>query len=365
MSTLRDRLLKNSTIKEADVLKDSIFFNEKDMIPTVIHAINIALAGSLKGGLTPGLTMWAGPSKHFKSLFSLICAKAYMDKYPDAVMIFYDSEFGTPKKYFESLNIDMSRIIHVPLANMEQFKFDIVKQLEEGINRGDKVVIVVDSVGNMASKKELDDTLEGKSTADMTRAKQLKSIFRMVTPYLTMKDIPMVVVNHTYKTMDLFPKDQVGGGTGTYYSSDNIFIIGRQQEKDGQDLAGWNFIINVDKSRHSKERSKIPVTVRYDDGISVWSGLLDMALESGHVIKPSNGWYSRVDKETGEIEAKKVRQADTNTKEFWEPIITSESFNKWVEANYMASANSLISDTGEEVVSEVPEIVLMESPSVE
>ncbi len=36
------------------------------------------------------------------------------------------------------------------------------------------VIIVVDSVGNLASKKEVDDALEGKSVADMTRAKQMK-----------------------------------------------------------------------------------------------------------------------------------------------------------------------------------------------
>ncbi len=77
----------------------------------------------------------------------------------------------------------------------------------------------------------------------MSRAKQIKSLFRMVTPHLTLKDIPMVVVNHTYKEIGLYPKDIVGGGTGSYYSADNIYILGRQQEKEGTDLIGYNFII--------------------------------------------------------------------------------------------------------------------------
>jgi RecA/RadA recombinase len=97
--------------------------------------------------------------------------------------------------------------------------------------RADNVMIVVDSVGNLASKKEVDDALDGKSVADMTRAKQMKSLFRMITPHLTIKDIPMVVVNHTYMEIGMFPKAIVSGGTGIYYSADNIFIIGRQQEK--------------------------------------------------------------------------------------------------------------------------------------
>ena len=111
----------------------------------------------------------------------------------------------------------------------------------------------------------------------------------------------MIVVNHTYKEIGMFPKDIVGGGTGSYYSADNIFILGRQQEKEGTEITGYNFIINVEKSRYVKEKSKIPVSVSFDGGISKWSGLLDIALDSGHVIKPSNGWYSRVDTETGEV----------------------------------------------------------------
>ena len=83
-----------------------------------------------------------------------------------------------------------------------------------GLERGDHVMVIIDSVGNLASKKEVDDALEGKSVADMTRAKQMKSLFRMITPHLTIKDIPAVVINHTYKEIGLFPKDIVSGGTG-------------------------------------------------------------------------------------------------------------------------------------------------------
>ena len=72
----------------------------------------------------------------------------------------------------------------------------------------------------------------------MSRAKALKGLFRMVTPYLTMKNVPLLAVNHTYKEIGLFPKNIVGGGTGIYYSADNIWIIGRQQVKAGAEVAG-------------------------------------------------------------------------------------------------------------------------------
>ena len=340
MSSLLDKIKKNSTIKDSAILANSKFFNAKDMIPTAVPMVNVALSGSLDGGLTPGLTMWAGPSKHFKTAFSLLMAKSYMDKYSESVLLFYDSEFGTPQSYFDTFGIDTERVIHTPLTDIEQLKFDIMKQLE-GIDRGDRVMIIIDSIGNLASKKEVEDALEGKSVADMSRAKQVKSLFRMVTPHLSLKDIPMVVVNHTYKEIGMFPKDIVGGGTGSYYSADNIYILGRQQEKEGTEIVGYNFIINVEKSRYVKEKSKIPVNVSFDGGINKWSGLLDIALESGHVVKPTNGWYAKVNQDTGEVGDKK-RYNDTQTAEFWESILSDESFKTFVRKKYEITYGSIM-----------------------
>lgn len=197
MSELLAKIKKTCTIKDSSVLSTSKYFNKKDMIQTQIPALNVALSGELDGGFAPGLTLWCGPSKHFKSMFSLIMAKAYLDKYPEAIMVFYDCEFGTPTAYFSSLNIDTNRVLHVPVMNMEEFKFDVIKQLE-GLDRGDRVIFIIDSLGNMSSKKEMEDAIDGKSVQDMSRAKQMKSIFRMITPYLNRLDIPMVAVNHIY-----------------------------------------------------------------------------------------------------------------------------------------------------------------------
>lgn len=346
--SILEKIKKNSSIKESAILSKSKFFTDKDMIPTSVPIINVALSGKLDGGLTPGLTMWAGPSKHFKTAFSLLMAKSYLEKYDDAALLFYDSEFGTPQSYFDSFGIDTDRVLHTPITDIEQLKFDIMAQLSN-LDRTDHLIIVIDSIGNLASKKEVEDALDQKSVADMSRAKQIKSLFRMVTPHLTMKDIPMIVVNHTYKEIGLYPKDIVGGGTGSYYSADNIFIIGRQQEKEGTEIVGYDFIINVEKSRYVKEKSKIPVTVSFNGGISKWSGLLAIALESGHVIKPSNGWYSKVDMDTGAIEDKKYREKETDTKDFWSPILKQKTFHEFIEKKYRVASHNIISKDDMEI----------------
>jgi len=330
--SIMDKLKKNSKLKNTEVLSESKFFNEKDMVPTDVPMINVALSGSVDGGLTPGLTVLAGPSKHFKTSFALLMAAAYMKKYPDSVMLFYDSEFGSPQSYFEQFDIDTSRVLHTPITNVEELKFDMIGQLEQ-LDRDDKVVVVIDSIGNLASKKEMEDALNEKSVADMSRAKALKGLFRMATPYLAMKNIPMLAVNHTYKEIGLFPKDIVGGGTGIYYSADNIWIIGRQQDKKGSEVQGYHFVINVEKSRYVKEKSKIPITVSWDGGVRNYSGLLDVALAGGYATKPSNGWYAEVDQKTGEVGAK-VRHDQTLEEEFWNPIFNNTDFKEFMKKQY-------------------------------
>jgi hypothetical protein len=205
------------------------------------------------------------------------------------------------------------------------------------------VIIFIDSVGNLASKKEVEDALDGKSVADMTRARVMKSLWRIVTPHLTTKDIPCIAVNHTYQTMEMFSKAVMSGGTGGMYSANQVFIIGKAQEKEGTDLVGYNFTINIEKSRFVREKSKFPFLVTFEGGINKYSGLLDIALEGGYVTKPSNGWYAKVNQETGEIGEKK-RHADTQNAEFMESLLNDEGFKNYVKQRYTIAYGSILGE---------------------
>tara|TARA_R110000822_G_scaffold310170_1_gene441700 strand:- start:9621 stop:10664 length:1044 start_codon:yes stop_codon:yes gene_type:complete len=337
--SVMDKLKKNSTTKLSAILSDQIYFTDTDFVKTDVPMINVALSGDMDKGLTGGLTVLAGPSKHFKTSFALLMASAYLKEHKEAALLFYDSEFGSPQSYFEQFGIDTSRVFHTPITNVEELKFDLIRQLEE-FDRKDKVIIVIDSIGNVASKKEMEDALNEKAVADMSRAKALKGLFRMCTPYLAMKNIPMIAVNHTYKEIGLFPREIVSGGTGIYYSANNIWIVGRRQNKTGTEVTGYDFIINVEKSRYVKEKSKIPVTVSWDGGISRWSGLLDVAMALGFVTKPSLGWYVRTNQETGEVEERKFREKDTNCEEFWAPILEGNTFKEKVRKAYSITDGS-------------------------
>lgn len=209
-TSLLDKLKKVGSVVSS-TMAESSFFNNTEVISTEIPALNVALSGKLDGGITPGVLMVSGPSKSFKTAISLYMVAAYLKKYKDAVCIFYDTEYGSTPEYFETYGIDLNRVLHIPIEHIEQLKFDIVKKLEE-IGKGDKVIFLIDSIGNAASKKELDDAIDEKAVADMSRAKALKSFWRIVTPQITGKQLPMIAINHVYMEIGLYPKAIVGGG---------------------------------------------------------------------------------------------------------------------------------------------------------
>ena len=353
MNKLMSKMIKSTKIKGADILDDSELFNDKETIQTAIPLINIALSGDLDGGLRPGLTSIAGPSRHFKSSYALLMAGAYMKKHKDAIIMFYDSEFGSPADYFAAFDIDPARVLHIPITNIEELKFDVMQKLDnknvDGIKRGDKVFILVDSVGNLASVREADNAVEGNSAQDMTRAKELKSLWRLVTPHLTLKNIPMVAIQHTYMEMKMYGKQIMSGGQGGMLSSDNVWMIGKSQEKekeDGKDvLVGYTFTINIEKSRYVKEKSKLEILVKYDGGISKYTGILDLAVRAGEVIKPKNGWYQMVDVATGEMVGEAVKGTEgTESEEFLGAILVRESFKKWVRDTFKVIQGQMIAD---------------------
>ena len=339
--SLLDKLKKSSRSAGVSILSESKLFGEKELTSTPVPMINAALSGSLDGGLASGLTVLAGPSKHFKTSFALLMAGAYLKEHKDSVLLFYDSEFGSPQSYFESFGIDTTRVLHTPVTNIEELKFDLVHQLNE-IERKDKVIVVIDSIGNIASKKEVEDAENMKSVADMTRAKALKGLFRMITPKLTLNDIPLLAVNHTYQTQEMFSRAVVSGGTGVMYSADNVWIVGRRQDKSGSEVIGYNFIINIEKSRFVKEKSAIPISVTWEGGIERYSGLTEVAMDGKYVVKPKNGWYKAMNPATGEELSGNVRMKDTLKKEFWDNVFEETDFKEYVERTFKVGTVEMV-----------------------
>lgn len=136
--------------------------------------------------------------------------------------------------------------------------------------------------------------------------------------------------------------------TGAYYSADNIWIVGRRQDKKGADIQGYHFVIKIEKSRFTREGSKIPISVSFDHGIMKWSGLLEVALESGHVCKVTTQSVARWDIDNNTQIGNSAKVQNTQNAEFWTPILEDPTFQSYIKDRYMIATRQMIENEKEE-----------------
>lgn len=293
MSKLLDKIRKN-TVLDADILKNSKYFDNKIVYPTDIPLLNLALTGSFDGGITPGVTMLAAPPKHFKTCFMLEGIKAFQNKNEklgkEHVTVFYDCEGGATPAYFERVGIDITKVDHRPFYSVEELRVDITKLVHD-LDKGDEVLICIDSLGAAPSTKEVQDALTENEAQDMTRAKQIKSLFRIITPHLVFKSIPAIVVNHSYQTQEKYSKEVASGGRGAQYAGHTLIFIGKVKDKEGDEQVGNTFPLRIALSRYVREGAEFRVTVTYEEGIYKNSGIFDLALDLGFIEEASKGFY--------------------------------------------------------------------------
>jgi len=106
----------------------------------------------------------------------------------------------------------------------------------------------------------------------------------------------------------------------------------------------------VEKSRYVREKSKIPITVSYEGGINRWSGLLDVAVDGGYIVKPKVGWYAVVDRKTGEVSGKNYRANEiVDNRDFWMTLFKDSDFAEYIKRKYsLDTEGSLVYDDEEE-----------------
>ena len=148
-------------------------------------------------------------------------------------------------------------------------------------------MIVLDSLGMLPSSKELTDALDDKQVRDMTKSQIIKSIFRLITNKLGKLKVPMIVTNHTYKTMNPYgEQSDMGGGSGLKYAASTIIHLSKSKEKDGTEVVGGIIKAKMNKSRFTREASVSETRLFFDErGLDKYYGLLPLAEKYGIIPK--------------------------------------------------------------------------------
>jgi RecA/RadA recombinase len=293
MSEFLKGMVKTTGNEYASIVEDGIDGGDVNgFVDTGVYALNALLSGSLYGGM-PGnkIMALAGESSTGKTFFALSIIKTFLEANPDGVCMYFDSEAAVTSEMFRSRDIDTSRVAVIGVSTIEEFRNQALKvvdnYLKMPVGERKPMVMVLDSLGMLSSNKEMNDIAEGKDTRDMTRAQVAKATFRVLTLKLGKAGIPLIMTNHTYETMSMFPQKVMGGGTGLRYAASTVLFLSKRKEKVDNEVVGNVIHCKLDKGRFTRENAMVDVLLRYDVGLNKYYGLLPIAEKYGIFRKES------------------------------------------------------------------------------
>ena len=280
MSDFLKNIVKEAGNEYASIVDDGVETGDNlEFIDTGSYIFNALLSGSIHGGLPSNkITALAGESATGKTYFLMGMVKHFLDKDPNAGVIYFESESAITKQMVVDRGIDSKRMVIMPVTTVQEFRTQALKVLDSYLrqNEADRnpLFLCLDSLGMLSTTKEVEDTAEGKETRDMTRAQVLKAAFRVLTLKLGRAKVPMVVTNHTYDVVgSMFPQKEMGGGSGLKYAASSIVYLSKKKEKDGTEVIGNIVHCKNHKSRLTVENKMVDVRLTYDKGLDRHYGL--------------------------------------------------------------------------------------------
>jgi len=285
MSDFLREIIKETGNEYASLVSEGSTGDVDSFIDTGSYIFNALIGGSIHRGLPSNkITALAGESATGKTFFVLGICKHFLDKNPDGGVIFFESESAVTKELIEDRKIDSKRMVIMPVTTVQEFRHQAITVLDKYNSQDPSdrkpLLLLLDSLGMLSTTKEMEDTAEGKETRDMTRAQIVKAAFRVLTLKLGKAKVPLIITNHTYDVVgSMFPKKEMGGGSGLKYAASSIVYLSRRKEKDGTEIIGNIIHCKNYKSRLTRENALVDVRLTYDKGLDRYYGLLDLALK--------------------------------------------------------------------------------------
>ncbi len=330
------RLFKDSEIFSMDDMDKDNPYVIKELIDMDCYILNALLcAGDIFGGLPKGKRItFAGASSTGKSLLTAYAAKNYLKAVPDSHLIIFETEGASFYDMMKSIGLEHNRVSIIPTQSVEKFRSHIAKllgsikdteaarlasikvqqkkinELKKKVRDPEKIakdilsckdkiekigpkkeyILLLDSLGMLATEKEINDAMTENFKADFTRAKIIRSIFRIISMDIFKLQIPFLIVNHSYQTMDMYSPDEQSGGGGVKYASDVTLMLTKAKAKEGTEHIGAIISATVHKSRFMPENKKAKIMVMFKKGIQKYSYLLDLGLELDIIEKEGNSY---------------------------------------------------------------------------
>jgi len=293
MKNIFSDLIKEAGNEYAGLVEDGIEAGDvTGYIGTGSYALNALLSGSIYGGLPANkITALAGEPATGKTYYTLNVVKQFLIDNPNGGVMYFESESALTKQMFVDRGIDVRRVHIIPVTTIQEFRTQTVKILDKYTETPEAdrppMLMVLDSLGNLSTEKEITDITDGKDTRDMTRSQLIRGAFRVITLKLGKAKVTMIVTNHTYQTIGYVPIKKMGGGEGLNYAASTIIFLSKTKEKQDNEVVGNIVKCKLQKSRLTIADKVVETFLRYDTGVDKYYGLLDLAIKFNIIKKVS------------------------------------------------------------------------------
>jgi RecA/RadA recombinase len=264
-------------------------------IDTGSYTMNAALSGSIFGGMPNNKALiLAGESTTGKTFYALALVKNYQQQYPDGQVVYFDTESAVTNEMLTERGIDLNRIAKSEPDSIEKFRSMATKMLDKyleiPVDKRFPLLMVLDSLSALPSKKETEDIANEKDVRDMTKAGLIKGAFRVLRLKMAKAKVPLIITNHVYIVIGAYvPTKEMSGGSGAKYAADTIVFLSKKKERDSdKDVIGNIVTATMVKSRMTKENAKVETRILYDGGLDRYYGLLDYGQEAGIIKRIGN-----------------------------------------------------------------------------
>ena len=281
----------------------SIGFNDPtDWISTGNYALNYLISGDFNKGVPLGkVTVFAGESGAGKSY---ICSGNIIKNAQEQgiYVVLIDSENALDEAWLHALGVstDESKLLKLSMAMIDDVAKTIAtfmsdyKSLPDG--ERPKVLFVIDSLGMLLTPTDINQFEGGDLKGDLGRKpKALTALVRNCVNMFGSYNVGLVCTNHTYASQDMFdPDDKISGGQGFIYASSIVVAMRKLKLKEDEegnkvtDVMGIRSACKVMKTRYAKPFEGVQVKIPYEQGMSPYSGLVDLAEKKGMLKKDGN-----------------------------------------------------------------------------
>ena len=340
---------------EAKFLSESALSTVNEWVDTGCMVLNAIISGSLYGGVPVGrITGFSGPSAAGKTyIINKILANAQKK---GMIPVIFDTEAAIDASSTTGVGLDSDQVKYVPVQTVEDCRNQISTFLDSVMEAKmrNKFIISIDSLGNLASQKELDDTEKGKTAMDMgTRAKGLKSMMRLLTFKAAQAGVTILFSNHTYDDPSaMFPtlvKAQSGGKGPVYLASVLVQLAKRDEKHDkaneddeilpeANKVSGTTLRALTVKNRFVPPFLECEAYLNFKRGLDKYSGLKEMAVNHG-VIEQTGSTFVLPSEKDG-VPGQKLGYYKNwkNDEELWEKTILP-GLEKKLKAQYSYSSD--------------------------